>query len=242
VQQQHAQLLARVEDAQQRLNATAAGLTDSAAAAPSALPGWTRGHVLTHLARNADGLANLLRWARTGEQTPMYPSREARAAGIEAGAARPAAELAADVRESAAALAAEAARMPDDAWSVAVRRTPDSESLPASAVPLMRLTEVEIHHVDLAAGYGYRDWPREFAADVLPAVAESFRAREDVPAVRLTVTGESQTYLLGPAGAASPVQVRGAAGNVLAWLIGRHDGEGLDVQPGPSLPALPPYR
>jgi maleylpyruvate isomerase len=242
VQQQHAQLLTRVEDAQQRLNATVAKLTDADAAAPSLLPGWTRGHVLSHLARNADGLASLLRWARTGEQTPMYPSQEARDAAIEAGAGRPAAELAADVRACAAALAAEAARMPDDAGSVQVRRTPVGEPFPASAVPMKRLTETEIHHVDLAAGYGYRDWPREFVADVLPAVAEFFREREDAPAVRLTVTGESQTYLLGPAGAASPVLVRGAADNVLAWLLGRHTGEGLEVQPGPSLPVLPPFR
>ena len=33
--------------------------------APSALPGWTRAHVLTHLARNADAMVNLLTWART---------------------------------------------------------------------------------------------------------------------------------------------------------------------------------
>ena len=94
----------------------------------------------------------------------------------------------------------------------------------------------------LAAGYGYRDWPREFVSDTLPAVAESFRQREDAPAVALTVTGESQTYQLGPPGAASPLQVRGAPGNVLAWLLGRHDGEGLEVQPGSSLPVLPPFR
>lgn len=241
MQHQHEQLLTRVEDAQRRLNVTVAGLGDRDAAAPSLLPGWTRGHVLTHLARNADGLAGLLRWARTGEQSPMYPSQEARNSDIEAGAGRPAAELAADVRESATALAAEAARMPDDAWSVRVRRTPSGEPFPASAVPMMRLTEAEIHHVDLAAGYGYRDWPREFVADILPAVAEYFRERGDTPPIRLTVTGESQTYLLGPAGAPSPLEVRGAADNVLAWLLGRHTGEGLEVQPGSSLPVLPSF-
>src|SRR5256885_15091039 len=60
---------------------------------PSLLPGWTRGHVLTHVARNGDGLGNLLRWARTGTETPMYASREARRADIEAGAGRSAAEI-----------------------------------------------------------------------------------------------------------------------------------------------------
>src|SRR6516164_11535621 len=90
--------MTRIGEATDRLLASAAALTDATAREPSALPGWTRGHVLTHVARNADGLGNLLRWARTGTKTPMYASREARAASIEAGAGRPAAELTADVR------------------------------------------------------------------------------------------------------------------------------------------------
>jgi maleylpyruvate isomerase len=240
VQHQHEQLLTRVEDAQQRLNATAAGLSDEQAAAPSLLPGWTRGHVLTHLARNADGLARGLRSARTGDGTTVYASREARDADVEAGARRPAAVLAADVRDAAAAFAREAARMPDEAWAAQIRRIPGSEPFPASAIPLLRLTEVEIHHVDLAAGYSYRDWPRELVADTLPAIAASFRGRADTPPCRVTVTGESQTYVLGPEDAASPVLVCGAADNVLGWLTGRHSGEGLEVSQASSLPVLPP--
>ena len=37
---------------------------DEAFAKPSSLPNWTRAHVLTHVARNADALINLLTWAR----------------------------------------------------------------------------------------------------------------------------------------------------------------------------------
>ena len=73
------------------------GLTDDQAREPSLLPGWTRGHVLTHLARNADAMVNLLTWARTGDETPMYPSREQRNADIEAGSGRTASDLVADV-------------------------------------------------------------------------------------------------------------------------------------------------
>ena len=105
-------LRARIDAATGRLAATAAGLTDAQAREPSRLPGWSRGHVLTHLARNADGLRNLLVWARTGVETPQYPSREAREAGIKAGAGRAAAVLAEDVEQSAAAFAAEAATVP----------------------------------------------------------------------------------------------------------------------------------
>src|SRR5579859_308739 len=93
--------LDRLAAATDRVLATAAALTDAQAREPSLLPGWTRGHVLTHIARNADGLRNLLIWARTGTEVPMYASAQARNDDIEAGAGRPAAGLAADVRESA---------------------------------------------------------------------------------------------------------------------------------------------
>ena len=107
-------LLARIQEATGRLAVTAAALTDAQAREPSRLPGWSRGHVLTHIARNADGLGNLLVWARTGVETPQYPSVQAREDGIEAGARRPAAELAADVTRSATGFAEEAARVPAD--------------------------------------------------------------------------------------------------------------------------------
>jgi maleylpyruvate isomerase len=67
-----AELSARLAAATQRLQDTVAGLTDQQAREPSLLPGWSRGHVLTHLARNADSLRNLLIWARTGVETPQY--------------------------------------------------------------------------------------------------------------------------------------------------------------------------
>ena len=124
--------LARLGDSTGRLVATAGGLDDAQAAAASRLPGWTRGHVLAHLARNADGFRNLLIWARTGTETPMYPSEEARDRDIEAGARRPAAELAADVRASAAAFATAAAELPAAAWDAPVARR--GVTFPARAI------------------------------------------------------------------------------------------------------------
>src|ERR1700761_6207748 len=94
-------LQSQIDDATQRLVRTAAQLSAAEIRQPSLLPGWTRGHVLSHVARNADGLRNLLIWAQTGTQTPMYPSAEARVAGIEAGAERGPAEQAADLTDSA---------------------------------------------------------------------------------------------------------------------------------------------
>ncbi|HET6953810.1 MAG TPA: maleylpyruvate isomerase N-terminal domain-containing protein, partial [Acidimicrobiales bacterium] len=92
-------------------------LDDRDLAAPCRLPGWTRAHVAGHLARNADALVNLLDWARTGAVTPMYPSAEARAGGIEAAAAQAPAALRADVVAASARLVAAAEAMPEAAWA-----------------------------------------------------------------------------------------------------------------------------
>jgi maleylpyruvate isomerase len=227
-------LLARIQVATGRLAVTAGALTDAQAREPSLLPGWSRGHVLTHLARNADGLANLLVWARTGVETPQYPSRQAREDGIEAGAHRPAAELAADVERSAAGFAEEAARVPATAWEVPVHglNGPDH---PAWFTLFRRLTEVEIHHADLGAGYGPPDWPEAFVADELERVAGQFAGRDDVPACVLELDDTGQRLRLGPGPAPGPGDVTTVAGpgwQVLAWLTGRDDGAALTVSGG----------
>ena len=67
----HARDLASVRDATERLLTAAAKLDNAAVTDQSRLPGWTRGHVLAHLARNADALVNVL------EGRPMYASAEA---------------------------------------------------------------------------------------------------------------------------------------------------------------------
>src|SRR6202453_1526412 len=97
------------------------GLSDADVRAPSPLPGWTRGHVLTHLARNAEGGTRLLIWARTGVPGYEYESLDARAAAIEAGAGRPAQVLVDDVRQAAAAFDQAATDMPAEAWQRVVR-------------------------------------------------------------------------------------------------------------------------
>jgi maleylpyruvate isomerase len=236
--------MARIGEATDRLLASASALTDAGVREPSLLPGWTRGHVLTHIARNADGLGNLLRWARTGVTTPMYASREGRRADIEAGAGRSAADLAADVQATAIAFAAEAASLPDGAWAAQVRGL-TGPPIPGRGVLDWRQREVEIHHVDLAVGYRPGDWPGEFVTASLPGVAGEFAGREDTPPCLLQPDGSG----LGPfpIGPEQPtrqqVLVRGSPASLLAWLIGRDDGGGLRVSPdGAVLPVLPPWR
>jgi maleylpyruvate isomerase len=236
--------LDRLGQSTARLLATADALSDTQAAAASRLPGWTRGHVLTHLARNADGFRNLLAWARTGDETPMYPSEEARDRAVQEGAGRSAAELAADVRVSAAALAAAAQDLPAGAWDALVARRGDT--FPARAILPRRLSELEIHHVDLDAGYRPADWPASFVAATLVRVAGDFAGRADAPACLARPVGLDAAFPIGASagstGPASQVTVSGPPAALLAWLIGRGTGTGLEVAGADAVPVLPPWR
>jgi maleylpyruvate isomerase len=234
--------LAQLGESTDRLLATASALTDAQVAGPSRLPGWTRGHVLTHLARNADGFRNLLTWARTGNETPMYPSEAARDRGIEEGAARPAAQITADLQESAAALAAAAQDLPALAWEALVARRGDT--FPARQIVQGRLAELEIHHVDLEAGYRPADWPASFVTANLARVARDFAGRPDAPACLARPDGLDAVYPIGPPGPepASQVTVSGPPAALLAWLTGRGDGDGLGVTGAGAVPVLPPWR
>jgi len=152
----------RIGEATGRLLGTVEGLSDDDVRQPSLLPGWTRGHVLTHLARGAEALGNLLEWARTGVPTQAYASQQARNEAIERGAGRSAAELLADIVASAGAFRTAAAAVPEHGWQRQVQALNFPE-FPASQVLVRRLVEVELHHTDLGAGYGPGDWPAWFA-------------------------------------------------------------------------------
>ena len=157
------QLSDQIDHATQRLLGTARIITEPDLRASSLLPGWTRAHVLGHLARDADAMRNLLVSARTGQDRPAYASADVRQAGIEHSASLRAGELVADLAASAMALRTVARQLPDDGWQVPVRIL-DSAPFPAAQLLTRRLVEVELHHCDLGAGYAPADWPAAFAA------------------------------------------------------------------------------
>ena len=152
-------------------------LTDDELAAPSALPDWSRAHVVAHLARNADALVNLLTWARTGVETPMYPSREVRNAGIETTAAQLPEELRADYAAACARLAVAIETMPASAWTAQVRSGQGKE-IPATDVPWMRAKEVWVHGVDLRAGLTFADLPADLCTALVDEVLALFAGRD----------------------------------------------------------------
>ncbi len=234
-----AELSQRIDVASARVLATAAAITDLQAREPSPLPGWSRGHVLTHLARNADGLRNLLIWARTGVVTPQYPSAQVRNEEIEAGAGRPARELVIDFANSATAFGDEAARLRDADWTAEVRAIRGAAH-PAWYTLWRRLTELEIHHVDLDAGYRPADWPADFARECLQQAAAGF-SDADSPAAVLRAADDGTEHRIGPPEQEPIITITGPPRTLLAWLLGRSDGAGLAVTPTGPLPPVPPW-
>lgn len=227
-----------VAEATTRLLDTIRGLDEHAVTRPSLLPGWTRGHVLAHLARNADSLVNLLLWAHTGVEIPQYASAFLRDSDIEAGAPRPLSEQLADNEVAATRFLGLARSLTDDAWQAQVR-TRQGRPIPATEVLWMRLQEVEIHHVDLNAGYTPANWPAPFVARILPqATADFTRLTTDSPLAPFTLhaTDSDFTATIGPTPATHTIS--GPASSLAAWLLGRTPGSDLTG----DLPNLPAWK
>ncbi|HSP65916.1 MAG TPA: maleylpyruvate isomerase N-terminal domain-containing protein [Candidatus Deferrimicrobium sp.] len=171
--------IAGVLRAHASLLATIDGLTDAIARQPSLLPGWTVGHVLTHVARNADSVVRRLEGAVAGQVVDQYQGgAEGRQQGIEAGAGRPAGELLADVVRTSAAVERAVEGFPPRAWG-RLTRSVGGDEVPASAVLFSRWREVEVHHVDLGLGYLPRDWPADLVERWLPQAREQFLPSAD---------------------------------------------------------------
>ncbi|MFE6827445.1 maleylpyruvate isomerase family mycothiol-dependent enzyme [Streptomyces sp. NPDC057690] len=225
----HAHDLESVREATERLLTAVAELDNASAAEPSRLPGWSRGHVLAHIARNADALTNVL------EGRPMYADAFVRDADIERDAPRPLDVQITDVRESAARFQATGAAPADWSRTVELRNGVVDT---AARVPFRRWVEVELHFVDLGIGYELEDLPEEFVVRQIDFLAERFAGHKDVPSTGLR-SDDGATWTTGGGAPGGPVGVRGPAPELLGWLAGRRDGSGLTTDGGP-LPALPP--
>ncbi|MEI7055254.1 maleylpyruvate isomerase family mycothiol-dependent enzyme [Nocardioides sp. CCNWLW239] len=166
----------------------------------SQLPGWTRKHLLGHVAANADALGNLISWAETGVEKRMYASPEQRNADIEAAATRPAEELREWYLRSAGELEAAMDRLTTEQWEHEII-TAQLVTRKAHDIPWMRAREVFIHAVDLGVGITFADLPEDF----LRALADEIRTKR----------GLSEDELR---------DVVGPLPEVAAWLAGRPHG------------------
>lgn len=220
--------LVAVDAHTRRLLDTARGLAPDSLSGPSLCSGWTRGHVLCHVARNADALCTLVTNATRGGSAPMYASPQARDADIEAGSARDLAEQVADLETSAARFAAAAAELSDEVAGVSLEAR-NNTKVRAGFLPFMRLREVVFHHVDLDAGFGFADVEDELVLRFVEDTVRRMRANPKTPSVTIR-TDEGDAWSVGD----GQPTVSGSRVAVLGWLS-----RGLTDGMVGTLPALP---
>jgi len=202
-------------------------------AAASRLPDWTVGHVVTHLARNADGLRRVLDGVTAGKQVPPYDSPQARVDDIEAGARRDTATIADDFHTASAELAKTIDALDPALWGATVdlgRGGPTT----ADVVLAARLGEVEIHHHDLGVDDGLALLDDDQANRLLAALLRSYVRTREVRDLILEPDGRDRIVI----GSGGPV-VAGSALDIVGWLSGRGDGSALRTTGG--LPELPSW-
>jgi maleylpyruvate isomerase len=172
-------------------------LTEEDLAGLSPLAGWTRGHVLSHIAGIGGAMLGQAKAAERGEVVPVYASQEARNAAIEEGAGRTVAEHVTVLERLRGDLAQTWPEPGSALWDA----PSGYRGGPLSGCLLAWWREVRIHSVDALAGtsqsVGYETWD-----DALCAHLREFLA------VRL------------PDGV-SVADLDGAPRDVVAWLAGR---------------------
>ncbi|KQY64344.1 maleylpyruvate isomerase family mycothiol-dependent enzyme [Nocardioides sp. Root140] len=221
------QNLHHVYDATDALLRTVDGLTPEQFAAPSLLPGWSRAHVVAHLALNALGFGRAIEGVRHRRPVAVYASPEQRDADIDESA-----RLGVDaLREFLFDACGRWRDLTEDItdWNGTFERTPGGPTLSVEQAVGARWREVEIHHADLDAGFGPADWSPAFAAFVFENVV-GFRDDQ----VDLTLETPEGTVLLGAGG----TPIRGTRHDLAWWMLGRGSGEGLEG----DLPTLGPWR
>lgn len=213
--------------------ATISSLVDDELRTPTTCNGWTRAHVIAHLAHDADAMANLARWAVTGQETPAYESREKRDADIKATATLSATELAAALRQADARLL-EAVRALRDGVQVETLPTLVSGEINVYSLPAQRTTEVIVHHNDLDTTWEWHEADPDAVLDAIEVCVHRLQGHPKSPDLQI-VAREGEEWTVGD----GSYRVEGYYEALLPFLARgqvegglRYDGE---------LPSLPPW-
>lgn len=225
--------IGRMQRESDMVMATVSSLVDWELAKPSKCAGWTRAHVIAHMARGADAMTNLATWAVTGQKTPAYESREKRDADIEAGAKRSAAELTADLDQANARLL-EAFQALKGGIQVDTLPTLFSGEISALSLPARRTTELIIHHDDLDTTWEWHEADPEAILDALEVCVRRLQINPDSPGLHI-VAGEGEEWSVGD----GSYRIAGYRDELLPFLAREQVEPGLEYEG--DLPKLPPW-
>ena len=213
--------IADIAQSTTRIEAYAATLSDSDVRQPSALPAWSVGHVLSHIAFNADAFVNCAAELRARRPGTMYPDGiDARSQAIEAGSSRPANQIVTHLRESSAAFAVAWAELPPTGPCATAPGMPEFSS---DTVLQRRLREVEVHGTDTGcAALSFNQWSEPFVSVDLPTQWAFVTHRTNA---HFGVVDETNhEWRVGePIRELVPVK----RSELLAWLLDRHALPGL---------------
>lgn len=221
------------------LTADIAALGQADLVAPSRCEGWSRGHVLAHLARNADAIGNLAAWARTGVEHPMYASEQSRDEDIRSAAERPIEVIRVDVEQSSAALTGVLAGLSGGALE-RVLTVRGGRTITGAALPMLRLQEVVFHHVDLLTEYSFDDADPGLVRSALGSSVCRLAHREPDLEIRLELD-PAQDAASRPGFARLGVAGGTVCGSPAALLLWLARGDGCGVSTDGALPALPSW-
>jgi maleylpyruvate isomerase len=213
--------------------ATVASLADDELSKPTKCEGWTRAHVIAHLARGADAVTNLATWAVTGQETPAYASREKRDAEIEAGAELSAAELT-HALEQANARLLEALQELAHGVRVATLPTLSSGEINAFSLPARRTAELIVHHDDLDTTWEWHEADPDAILDSIEVCVLRLQVHPDSPGLHV-IAGEGEEWVVGD----GSYKIEGYYDELLPFLARGQVEEGLQYEA--DLPKLPPW-
>lgn len=216
--------LSRDEQGEAAFAAAAHALTQAELAAPSLLPGWSRAHVIAHVAGNAAAFARAVAGGAEGKAVPMYESRALRDAEIEERAAWPAADLLELLDECTRSLTDVWHGLTPAQWDLDFVNGQGARTSLRSSV-VARVREVWIHLVDLdspAEPGGMDLLPADVAEAVLREVFGLWQARDAAASLAITTTASDGASLtLGAAEDDGVTLISGALSDVAAWATGR---------------------
>ncbi|CEI23250.1 Hypothetical protein PFCIRM512_06615 [Propionibacterium freudenreichii] len=219
-------------EATQRLLGDTIAIDERSWQEPCHLPGWTRAHVATHLARNADAFTRVAAGMMTGINTPLYISERERFNDIERGSERRGLDLQVDLDTSAGRLYHGLDELGDIDGSRLVEISP-GRKLRIDLLPLARLREVALHHVDLACGFTVLDMDDDIARWVLEWTCYWIGDDPRLAPLQIESTSGFHTRL---GGTGRPTAVGGSDALLLGWLTNRLPD---DPSVAKTLPALP---
>lgn len=197
-----------LDAATDRLRAVLDGAGEDALQEPSLLEGWSRTTLLAHLRYGAVASARLTEDALAGRPAAFYPGGATeREESLRPGEDESVTELVADLFTQSDRLAEQWRQLDDADWEVELRE-PRLGRMRLTRAVALRLTEVEVHGVDLGLD-GLDEWSDRFVEVCLPLrIAWLPNHARNLPEADRTVSGRwllrsdtGRTWLVSASGA-----------------------------------------